>query len=87
MISNPEAVQRLREDLLETVDGLKEQLKRTEAAMEDVAKEWKDVQFQKYYDEFTEDKELIPPLCNDIEAFEDEVLRPFQQILEEYIDL
>ncbi|MBP5515965.1 MAG: hypothetical protein J6X86_03350 [Bacteroidales bacterium] len=87
MINSPETVQRLRDNLLETVDGLKEQLSRTESAMETVAKDWKDPQFQKYNEEFTEDKEKIPPLCNDIEDFEKEVLYPLQKIMEEYLDL
>lgn len=87
MISDPDAVRKLRDNLLDTVDGLKTQLGKTESAMETVAKEWKDSQFQKYNEEFTKDKEIIPPLCNDIEAFEDEVLRPFEEIQREYLDL
>ena len=87
MISDPDAVRKLRNDLLDTVDGLKQKLKKTESAMETVAKEWKDAQFQKYNEEFTKDKEIIPPLCDDIEAFEDEVLRPFDEIQRDYLDL
>ena len=87
MINDPDAVKKLRNNLLDTVDGLKDQLKKTENAMETVAKEWKDSQFHKYNEEFTKDKEIIPPLCNDIEAFEDEVLRPFEEIQRSYLDL
>lgn len=89
MISSSSAVRRLRNDLLDTVDGLKEQLKKTEAAMEEVAQDWKDSdpQFRKYNEEFTKDKELIPPLCNDIDAFEDEVLRHLYEILKRYEEL
>ena len=87
MISDPDAVKKLRNELLDTVDGLKDQLKKTENAMETVANEWKDAQFQKYNEEFTKDMEIIPPLCSDIEAFEDEVLRPFEEIQREYLDL
>lgn len=87
MINDPEAVSELRNKLLVTVDGLQDQLRKTERAMDVVAEEWKDIQFQKYYDGFIEDKEKINPLCKDIEAFEDEVLRPLQEILEDYLDL
>ena len=87
MISDPDAIKKLRNDLLDTVDGLKQQLSRTESAMETVANEWKDVQFHKYNDEFTKDKEMIPPLCNDIEEFENDVLYRFEKILREYLDL
>ena len=87
MISDPEAVKKLRNDLLDTVDGLKQQLKKTESAMETVAKEWKDSQFQTFNEGFTKDMEIISPLCDDIEAFEDEVLRPLEEIQREYLDL
>lgn len=84
MIGNSQAVKKLQNDLLDTVDGLKEQLKKTENAMEEVAKDWKDMQFRKYNEEFTKDKELIPPLCNDIEEFESDVLQKLYEILYEY---
>lgn len=87
MITSSEAIRRLRDDLLDTVDGLREQLKKTESAMDEVAQEWKDVQFRKYNEEFTKDKELIPPLCDDIEAFEDEVLRRLYEIAKRYEEL
>ena len=84
MIGNSQAVKKLQNDLLDTVDGLKEQLKKTENAMEEVAKDWKDMQFRNYNEEFTKDKELIPPLCNDIEEFESDVLQKLYEILYEY---
>lgn len=84
MIGSSQAVRKLQNDLLDTVDGLKEQLKKTENAMEEVAREWKDMQFRKYNEEFTKDKELIPPLCSDIEAYEGEVLQRLYQILKDY---
>lgn len=87
MITNPEAIKKLRNDLLDTVDGLKEQLRKTESAMDEVAQEWKDMQFRKYNEEFSKDKEKIPPLCSDIEAFEDEVLRKLYEITIGYGDL
>jgi uncharacterized protein YukE len=87
MITNSEAIRKLRDDLLDTVDGLREQLKKTESAMDEVAQDWKDMQFRKYNEEFTKDKELIPPLCDDIEAFEDEVLRRLYEIAKRYEEL
>lgn len=87
MIGNPDSIRKLRNDLLDTVEGLQEQLKKTEAAMDEVANEWKDIQFKKYNEEFTKDKEMIPPLCNDIEEFEDEVLRKLEEILRRYEEL
>lgn len=87
MIGNSAAVKKLQNDLIETVNGLKEQLKRTESAMDEVAKEWKDMQFRKYNEEFSKDTELIPPLCNDIEEFESDVLQELYRILYDYENL
>lgn len=84
MIGSSEAVKKLQYDLRDTVKGLNEQLKKTENAMEEVAKDWKDMQFRKYNEEFTKDKELIPPLCSDIEEFESDVLQKLYDILYEY---
>ena len=87
MITDPEAIHRLRDDLRTTADGLRQQLKKTEAAMDEVAQEWKDIQFHKYNEEFTKDKEMIPPLCSDIEEFEDDVLRRLEKIAIDYGNL
>ena len=87
MINDPEAVQKFRNQLLQLVENLQEQLKRTDAAMEEVAKSWKDQQFQKYYSEFIKDRDIFPPLCKDIEAFEEGPLRELQTILKDYGDL
>lgn len=84
MITSSDTIRKLQNDLLDTVEGLEEQLKKTEAAMDEVAQEWKDMQFRKYNEEFTKDKEKIPPLCNDIKAFEDEVLQRLYVIAKEY---
>ena len=87
MINDPEAIQKFRNELLELVDGLQEQLKRTDAAMEEVAASWKDEQFKKYHREFTKDRDIFPPLCKDIEEFEAGPLYQLQTILEEYNNL
>lgn len=87
MINDPEAVRQFRYELLELVDKLQEQLKRTDAAMDEVAASWKDEQFKKYHREFSKDRDTFPPLCKDIEEFESGPLAELQSILEEYGDL
>lgn len=87
MINDPEAVQKFRNELLELVDHLQDQLKRTDAAMEEVATQWKDEQFRKYHREFNKDREIFTPLCKDIEEFESGPLANIQRILEKYRDL
>lgn len=87
MINDPEAVQRFRNELVELVDRLEEQLRRTDAAMEDVAAQWKDEQFRKYHREFINDRDIFPPLCKDIQEFESGPLYNLQRILERYENL
>lgn len=76
-----------RGQLSELSEKLMEQLRRTDAAMETVAKEWQDEQFHKYRDEFTEDKDLIQPLSDQINQFQELVLQALQKIADEYGNL
>ena len=87
VINDYETLHKFRNELLDTVDKLREQLKKTEKAMEDVSAVWKDMQFLKYEKEFNKDKEMIEPLCKDIEKFESDVLYPLEKILEKYANL
>ena len=87
VINDIESLHKFRNELLDTVEDLREQLRRTENAIETVAEVWKDQQFLKYEQEFRKDKEKIEPLCKDIEAFEGDVLYPLEKILEKYSNL
>jgi len=87
MINDPEAIQRFRYELLDIVDKLQEQLRRTDAAMDEVARSWKDEQFKKYHHEFSHDRDIFQPLCKDMEEFESGPLAELQSILETYNDL
>jgi len=78
---------KFRNELLDTVDNLREQLKATERAIDDVAQEWKDSQFKKYNEEFSKDKEQIEPLCKKIEDYENDVLKGLYDIVYEYENL
>ena len=86
-INDVDSLKKFREEMIETADNLKEQLKRTEIAIEVVAKDWKDPQFTKFNDEFEQDKEKIKPLCKAIEEFESDVLYPLEVILRKYLAL
>lgn len=82
-----ESLQKFRNDLLNLSEDLQEQLKRTDAVIEDVASEWDDPQFEKFNENFQQDKEMIKPLCERIEDFEAIVLHPFEDRVREYLDL
>lgn len=85
--NNVESLQKFRGELLDTSDNLKDQLSRTEAAIEEVAAVWGDSQFVKFKEGFDQDKDVIKPLCDDIEEFEGDVLLPLENILRKYLDL
>lgn len=74
-----QAIHKFRKDLLNLSEDLQNQLKRTDAVIEDVALEWNDPQFRKFNDNFQEDKGLIKPLCDKLEDFENDVLYPYEQ--------
>lgn len=87
IINDVDSLKKFRGELLDAVDDLKAQLKKTEGAIEDVAKTWKDSQFMKFHERFEQDKEKITPLCKAIGEFESEVLYPLEQVLRKYLDL
>lgn len=88
MIINDYAeMEKFRNKLKENVDLLDQQLKRTDAAMTKVAETWQDIQFKKYNDEFTKDKEEFPPLCKTIIEFVDGPLLQLQKYIEEYVNM
>lgn len=87
VITNSTSLKKFRNELLDTVEDLREQLRATENAIDEVSQEWKDPQFKKYHDEFGKDKEQIEPLCKKIEEYEDDVLRGLYDIVYEYENL
>lgn len=87
IINDWEAMRKFRGDLRDAVEELQEQLKKTESAMEEVAKSWKDQQFLKYEEEFSKDKEEIPPLCKKITDFEEDPLQKLEEIIRKYTEL
>jgi len=87
MVVDPDELYNFRCQLAELSEKLMEQLRRTDAAMETVAKVWQDEQFQKYRDEFTEDRDLIQPLSDQINQFQGGPLQQFENITREYLAL
>lgn len=81
------AVKDFRTYLLNLSEDLQEQLKRTDAVIEDVATEWNDPQFKKFNDNFQLDKDTIKPLCEEIENFEAIVLGRYQTKVEDYLGM
>lgn len=87
IVNDVESLKKFRGELLDTSDDLKEQLNRTESAIEEVAESWGDSQFVKFKEGFEQDKDVIKPLCDEIEDFEYDVLLPLENTLRKYLDL
>ncbi len=83
----PEEVYSFRMKLQQLADDLNDQLRRTDAAMDAVAQEWKDAQFKKYHEQFIEDRDLIAPLRDEITEFQEGPLQQIQINAQEYLDL
>lgn len=87
MITDADSMYKFCDEVLETVEQLEEQLRATEQAMDEVATDWKDAQFQQYNTKFSEDKEKIKPLCKQLEEYERDILHPLADIVKEYEEL
>ena len=87
VINDVESLARFRRQLNETSENLRDQLRKTEQSIETVAQGWKDSQFDKFKEGFEKDKEIIEPLCKEIDEFEAEILYPLEKTLRKYLDL
>mgnify|MGYP003313357079 CR=1 FL=1 len=87
IINDVESLKKFRNDLCNTSEDLLDQLKKTDSSIESVAEKWKDSQFQKFHEGFKDDKDLIQPLCKQINEFENDVLYPLEKILRKYLEL
>ena len=85
IINDADAMRKLRNQLKEAAEKLEKQLQKTEGAIEEVAQTWADTKFLEFKNKFGEDKEKIKPLSKKINEYEDEVLRPIEDLLREYL--
>ena len=86
-INNLEELIKFRGKIEQSIENLNQNLKKTEVAVETVGETWKDEKFTQFEQKFSEDKELIPPLCKALTEFNDDDLHQLQQIIEEYRDV
>lgn len=87
MTIDPDELMAFRQKLMELADNLDVQLRRTDSAIESVAREWKDDQFRKYHEQFMQDRDLLLPLRDEINDFQEGPLLYFQQNALEYENL
>ena len=84
VINDCEALEKFIDQLWETSENLRDQLRKTDQSIETVAEGWKDIQFDLFKEGFDEDKEIIEPLCKEIDEFAGEILSPLLKKLKIY---
>jgi len=87
LINDWQELQRFQNELVTACENLNEQVKKTDAALTEVNKTWKDDQFKKYQESFNEDKERIGVLRQTIEELNEGPLAQLREIVERYTQM
>ena len=83
IINNSESLNKYRGQIHQAIEDLKEQMKKTEQAIESVYENgWKDDNFRQFQNNFNQDKEKILPLCNVLDNYESNTLYHLQKKIE-----
>lgn len=83
--NDPEAIHAYRGKIQESIEQLRTQLTKTEAAVQTVSQSWKDNNFMQFQSNFNVDKEQIKPLISVLENYESNLLFQLEQKLRTYI--
>lgn len=86
VINDPDSINAYRGKIANAIERLREQLTKTENAVETVSESWKDPNFQEFQNNFNEDKERIKPLCEILSNYEGNLLYQLEQKLRAYAD-
>lgn len=86
VINNLDELINFRNKIMEAIENLNDQLKKTETSLETVNETWDDIKFKEFYDAFGEDKEKIIPLTKVFDEYQGEILLNLQHKIETYID-
>ena len=78
------AIHDYRGKIAHAIDELKDQLTKTERAIETVSEDWKDDNFKQFQNNFDEDKEKIKPLCDKLYDYENNLLYQLEIKLKAY---
>lgn len=86
VIVDYEALCRFMQELDDSAEDLHRQLGETDKALEVAGETWRDVKFKQFNDRFSEDKEKIGPVSEQLKKYNDEVLAPYREKLYEYLN-
>ena len=87
VINNPESINDYRLKMHKSIRLLREQLQKTESAIQKVSESWKDQKFLDFRDEFNENKSQINSLCEILNKYADGVLKSLEEKLRNYNSL
>lgn len=83
--NDPEAIKAYRGKIQDSIEQLRNQLLKTESAVQTVSESWKDKNFMEFQSNFNVDKEQIKPLIQVLENYESNILYQLEQKLRMYI--
>lgn len=79
-----ESIHKYRDKIAAAATDLKNQLVKTQRAIDDVSEQWKDEKFNEFQTNFEEDKAKIQPLCDVLKEYVDDKLFQFENHLRDY---
>jgi len=87
LVLDLQTIIKLREDFRALSSDLRYRLDETNESIEQVAKTWKDDNFQKFYETFKKDRDRLEPLFQRVDIFENEFLDAVEINLRDYLAL
>lgn len=87
LVLDLQTIIKLREDFRQLSSDLRYRLDETNESIEQVAKTWKDDNFQKFYEKFKKDRDRLEPLFQRVDVFENEFLEAVEFNLRDYLEL
>lgn len=82
-----QTIVKLRDDFQKLSVDLHRRLNETDESIDQVAKTWKDDNFQKFYETFKQDKERLEPLFQRVDVFDNDFLAEIEYNLRDYIGI
>lgn len=84
IINSSAAIHDYRGKITNAITQLKDQIKKTDIAIETVSENWKDGIFKQFQGNFYDDKEKIIPLCDSLTNYTDNLLYALEMKLKDY---
>lgn len=74
------------QELENSAENLLKQLGQTDKALDVAGETWKDVKFKQFNDKFSEDKERLRAISEQLSKYNGEVLEPYRGKIYEYLN-